>query len=178
MPTRLHDIQLGLRFAARLPAFLRARVGHDDAVALVQRRLRSREEDFLFLARAALYAFDANPFRRLLALAGCEYDDLARLVRTEGLEGALAVLYRSGVYLTADEFAGRTAVRRGSTVLEVHPTLCRNPWSARHLPAASGGASPGEVILDLAGLQELVCDYRLGYDAEADGGDFRPACRV
>jgi hypothetical protein len=56
--------------------------------------LRTRETAFLDLVRRLVYPRPANPFRRLLDIAGCEYGDLARLVRTEGLEGALEELYR------------------------------------------------------------------------------------
>jgi len=90
--------------------------------------------------------------RRLLALADCEYGDLERLVKQEGVEGVLRILYRRGVYLTVDEFKGRRPATRGNATVAVNPDLLRNPLAAYHVPAHSGG-SRGRgtpVLIDLA----------------------------
>ena len=42
------------------------------------------------------------------------------------VEGALAILYGSGVYLTVDELKGRRPAIRGSTSVTVRPDLLRN----------------------------------------------------
>ena len=69
----------------------------------MQRRFEQRAAAFLALARRAIYQRPGNPYRQLLALAGSEAGDLARLVEAEGIEGALAELFRRGVYLTVDD---------------------------------------------------------------------------
>ena len=87
-----------------LPGFLRHPVSLEEARATLCRRLERREADFLNLARGAIYANPASPYRQLLDLAGCEAGDLERLVSREGVEGALTALCGRGVYLTVEEF--------------------------------------------------------------------------
>ena len=96
----LADAVLGAGLLARLPAFLRAPISLAEAEATIQRRLARRAADFLDLARRAVYAHPGSPYRLLLKHAGCEYGDLERLVRTQGLEETLNVLFRQGVFLT------------------------------------------------------------------------------
>jgi hypothetical protein len=85
----LEDAVLGGRFLLWLPAFLRSPINRTDAEAILRRRLATRESDFLALAKHAVYSGRASPYRKLLDHAGCQYADLERLVRREGLEGAL-----------------------------------------------------------------------------------------
>jgi hypothetical protein len=172
MRPSLQDFVTGVQFLRRVPGFLRKQITHVEALETVQQRLRTRERDFLFLLQHAVYAHADNPFRRLLENAGCEYGDAERLVRAHGVEGALEVLYRNGVYLTSDELAGRTPVVRGRLTLRAGLRSLRNPWSEQHLLASTGGSSsanPGLLLLDLASLREIIPDHRLGFDAE--GGE-------
>ena len=85
-----------------------------------------RAAAFLELVRRAVYERGDSPYRALLREAGCEFGDLARLVRGEGVEGALRELLRRGVYLTVAEFKGRVPVRRGGTMFTVDPARLRN----------------------------------------------------
>src|SRR5215211_3339611 len=94
-----HDLATGARLLRDLPGFLRHPISLEQAGAILRRRLEQREPEFLALARATIYANPTSPYRRLLSLAGCDYGDLERLVRQEGLEQALLSLYRQGVYL-------------------------------------------------------------------------------
>jgi hypothetical protein len=136
------DLAGGIGLLAGLPRFLRARVSTEESRAVIARRLRSRPEDFLRLARVAIFG-PRSPYRGLLAHAGCEYADLARMVRTEGLEAALATLCRAGVYLTLDELKGRRPVVRGSLRIEVDPYRLRGPGRGSlggRVPAQSSGS--------------------------------------
>ena len=83
-------------------------------VTIVRTRLQRRGDDFLAVARRSIYGWPASPYRRLLAHAGCEYGDLERLVRDDGVEGALATLLQHGVFLTVEEFKGRRPAVRGT----------------------------------------------------------------
>lgn len=171
-PLSFADLRLAARFLRRVPGHLRRPLTVDDAAAMIRARRARRETDFLDLMTRAVYADPRSPYRRLLELAGCERGDLERLVRSDGVEGALEVLFRSGVYLTIDEFKGRRAVRRGSAILEVAAARLRNPLSAMHVPTQSGGsggaASP--LVYDLASIRDhaantlLVLDARGGRD--------------
>ncbi len=167
------DIAMGARFIGRLPSFLRHPLTIEHARATLRRRLERREADFLTIARRAIYEHPGSPYRTLLNLAGCEYGDLERLVSQDGVEGALRILYRHGVYLTVDEFKGRRPVARGGTRMAVDPDQLRNPRSAFHVPARSGGSrSPGTpVLLDLAFVRECAVDALLALDARG-GSDW------
>ncbi len=142
------DILIGARFLRRLPGFLRHPVTIEEARAILRRRLERRETDFLNLVRRAIYEYPLSPYRVLLGLAGCEYGDLERLVRQEGVEGALLSLLRAGVYLTVDEFKGRRPVIRGSTTLAIDSERLRNPRSSVHLAThTSGSRSAATTVL-------------------------------
>jgi hypothetical protein len=161
------DLTAGTRLLFSLPSFLRSPIQPEHARALLRVRLHRRGEDFLDLMRRTVFEPAASPYRRLLSHAGCEYGDLATLVRGDGVEGALHALYRNGVYLTADEFKGRRPVVRGSLTLTVHPAQFANPLATVHVPTQSSG-SRGERTsagIDLAHLRDQAVGLRLFLDA-------------
>jgi hypothetical protein len=163
----LAELTMAARLLARLPSFLRRPLGLDEARAMLRRRLERRQEDFLAVVRGAIYDHAGSPYRPLLRGAGCEYGDLERMVRRDGVEGALRVLLRSGVYLTIDEFKGRRPAVRGTATLAVDPARLRNPRSGFHVAARSGG-SRGEgtpVLLDLAFIRDCAANNFLALDA-------------
>ncbi len=159
------------RFLWALPRHLRRPLTVDVATAVVRERLARREAEFLALVRDAVYANPRSPYRRLLAAAGCEPGDLARLVRLGGVEGALEVLFRHGVYLTVDEFKGRRPVRRGSATVTLDPADLRNPLSAGHLPTQSGGSggTPSVLVYALASIRDQAVNALLALAAH--GGE-------
>src|SRR6476469_3491209 len=130
----LDDVIAGARLLRGLPSFLRHPIRAVEARSFLRRRLERRESDFLALVRRVVYANRCSPYRDLLRVAGCEYGDLERLVGHDGLEGALLVLYRRGVYLTVGEVKGRHPVVRGSATIAVGPAQLRNPLAATHVP--------------------------------------------
>jgi hypothetical protein len=168
----LEEILVGARFLSSLPGFLRHPVSLEEARATLRRRLERREADFLDLLRRAIYQNPESPYRELLSLAGCEYGDLEWLVNQEGVEGALGLLYRQGVYLTVDEFKGRRPVVRGGSTVIVEPTRLLNPRSARHVPALSGGSRGARtaVPIDLGSVRDRAINLRLIFDARGGGG--------
>jgi hypothetical protein len=150
-----------------VPGFLRRPITRDGAQAGLRQRQERRGQHFLDLVRVAVYERAASPYRALLAHAGCEPGDLERLVRQEGVEGALGALLQAGVYLTVDEFKGRRPIVRGSFGRSVDPVEFQNPRSAGHVPAHSGASrSTGTAILmDLDFIREAAEDTRLLFDA-------------
>jgi hypothetical protein len=164
---RLTDLRIGLGFLSRFPGFLRRPLRPAEAHATLRRRLAQREHDFLALARRGIYENAESPYRPLLALAGCEYGDLARLVGEEGIEGALHALLRQGVYLTVSELKGREPVLRGSTRLDVETGRLRNPQAALHVPVSSSGGRGAEAVvnLDLVFLREVAVNQSLVMEA-------------
>jgi hypothetical protein len=128
----LQEVTAGASFFLGVPAFVRSRVTGDAARAILDRRRRSRPDDFLALTRRSIYDNPRSPYRRLLALAGCEYGDLEALVTREGLDEALAVLFRQGV----DRPGG--AARPSRSSLASWPIPAR-PLTSGPRPAGAGG---------------------------------------
>ena len=181
------DAAVGARFLSRLPRFLRSPIRPAEAEAILRRRLANRPTDFLSIVRRAVYGHPESPYRALLRHAGCEYGDLERLVRTHGLEEALRVLCREGVFLTVAEFKGRAPVVRGTLRIELGPAGLRNPVSASHFPAQSGGSrGPGAALtVDLGFVGDVAADLALSLGArgaaswqhaywDVPGGTIRP----
>jgi hypothetical protein len=166
------ELALGARLLVGIPAFLRHRISPQQARAIVARRLAQRAPDFLALAQRAIYQHPGSPYRQLLALAGCEYGDLERLIGQEGLDGALRLLYRQGVYLTVDEFKGRRPAIRGSASVAVGPNRLRNPDATVHVPRATSGSrghgTPAP--LDFAHIRERAVNRSLRLVARGDRG--------
>src|SRR5262249_46389870 len=163
----LSDVLMGARFLADLPRFLRHPVTIAEARSILDRRLARREEDFLALVQRTIYEHPPSPYRALLREAGCEPGDLARLVKQEGVEGALATLLLHGVYLTVNEFKGRTPVRRGSVTVAVEPSRFWNPASVLHGRATSSGSRgrPTVVPLDLNFVRDMAATVCVAFHA-------------
>lgn len=159
------DLAFAARFFWHLPRFLRHPLTVEEARATVAARLARREADFLALVRDGIYARPENPYHRLLRLTGCEHGDLARLVTEDGIEGALARLFRHGVYLTVDELKGRRPVVRGSQTVEVDPRGLRNPWLAPHFEGATSGSrgTRTPVAVELAFVRERAVNALLAW---------------
>ena len=163
----LEELWLGTRFMAELPFFLRRPIRRRQAQKALRLRLENRQLLFLNMVRRTIYDFPASIYHRLLRWAGCEAGDLEKLVRQEGIEGALNVLYRQGVYLTVEEFKGRRPVVRGSAQLTVHPRLFQNPALSSHLTIrTSGSRSSGTVVpVDFAYIRSRSINALLGLSA-------------
>jgi hypothetical protein len=110
-----------LSLAQALPRFFRDRLTLQRAEDEIKELLETRVERFLTLAYAQIYQSPASPYLRLLRHAGCDYSDLQSEVRRLGLENTLAKLAGEGVYLTSDEFKGKTEVVRGTESFRVSP---------------------------------------------------------
>src|SRR5262249_39384933 len=115
----LSDLYKGARFLWQGPRFLPHPLAGEEGRAGPRHRLDHPAADFLALATRAISGYPPSLYRELLRLAGCEYGDLALLVRRDGMEGALGTILRKGVYPTVDEFKGRQPVSRGSATVEV-----------------------------------------------------------
>jgi hypothetical protein len=165
--TLIQDAAVGARLLRSLPGFLRHPVSLDEARATLRCRLEQREADFLALARRLIYGKWPSLYRPLLQAAGCEFGDLERAVGEQGVEGALRILCRSGVYLTVDELKGRAPALRGSTSIRLDPSRLRNPLSAFHIVAQTGGSRGPRlpVPVDLAFIRDQAINWRLVLEA-------------
>ena len=168
----LNDLATGVRLLRRLPGFLRDPLTVEEARTALKHRLEHLEGDFLELMKRRVYGHEPSPFRSLLRLVGCEYGDLERLIRLNGMEGALHGLLRQGVYLTVEEVKGRQPVVRGSARFTVRPETLRNPGIRAVLSSrTSGSRGAGTLVpMDLIHLRDravnslLVMDARGGRD--------------
>jgi hypothetical protein len=130
-------------------------------------RLARRANDYPLLVRQAIYARPASPYLTLLRLAGCEAGDFERLVQQEGVEGALAALWRAGVYLSVDEFKGRRPVVRGSAQFDLDPSTLRNPFLAGEVPVQTSGSRGPSLTagVSLEFVRDHAVDSLLVYEA-------------
>jgi hypothetical protein len=105
-------LQGARRFASGLRGYLSETLDVETAKDILRRQLESREASFLRLLEFGVYRNPRSPYRRLLEHAGFSLEDIQAIVGDLGLDGALARLYEAGVYVTLDEFKGRTPVKR------------------------------------------------------------------
>jgi hypothetical protein len=154
------EIRTGIRLLYGLPAIFRHVITPQHAARTLRRRLHRRDEDFLAVLRAGVYRDPASPYHRLLDAAGCEYADVERLVRADGVEETLRALCRAGVYLEVDEIKGRRPVVRGSLRFEVQPAGLRNPAARLRLPVRTSGSRSGgtAVPIDIRHIREWAVD--------------------
>ena len=156
-----------LRFAAGLKSFLREPISADQAKAIVLEQMRRRGERLLEKLDRAVFANPSSPYLRLMRAAGCEPGDVRALVERDGVEAALQTLLRAGVYVTFDEFKGRTPIVRGSETFAVRDTDFDNPVLTPHFTATSGGTRgrPTRILIDLDHIAQSAPHWRLWFAA-------------
>ena len=138
-------------FLGSLPAFLRGRITPAEAHALVRARMAMREANLLDTLARGVWDNARSPYRALLAAAGVERGDVERLVRQDGVEGALTTLRAAGVYVTFEEFKGLRPIERNGVSLQPGAADYDNPAVRRYYRVATGGSTgtPRRVLLDL-----------------------------
>jgi hypothetical protein len=151
------------RFLWALPGYLNTPLDESTARSELSRRLQKRDEAFLLNLKFAVFENPANPYRELFDEAGCKLGDVESIVREDGLEEALSKLFRSGVYLTIDEFKGRKPIVRGSYVREADTQSFRNPNCTFHVAMSSGGSrsSGTATLFDLAFIRGCAVNSSL-----------------
>ena len=151
-PAASAQFRLARRLVQDLGPFFAARIDAPGADARLRSNLAERGERFFRLIERTVYQVPEGPYARLLHHAGVRPDDLRTLVQREGVEGALAQLADGGVYLSLDEFKGRTPIRRGSLEVAVTTRAFDNPLGAGHIQVQTGGSrSTGtRVYVDLS----------------------------
>jgi hypothetical protein len=97
----------------------------------------------------------------------CEYGDLERLARTDGLDATLCRLRDAGVFITIDEFKCRQPIIRGSTTIHSEPRSFNNPFLLRSLTTGSSGSrSPGtKTTVNLDRSRYHALNYTLVFSA-------------
>jgi hypothetical protein len=158
-------MRMAARYLRDLPAFLTETLSEEDCRRHVMSRLETREESFLRVMAIGVFDNPASPYRPLLAHLGIERGDVARLVREEGVEGALAQLYQAGVQVSLEEVKGRRPLVRAGLELPVKASDFDNPLNRPHFGTRSGGSSSGgvgrPVPVDLHRLEHNACYHRV-----------------
>ena len=95
----IEDLQVGARFLARLPRFLRSPVSVEEARRRLEQRLRTRHDRLVALLDEIGAGPADSPYARLMSACGCSVEDARQLVLDEGVEGALGRLLDAGVCL-------------------------------------------------------------------------------
>jgi hypothetical protein len=127
----------------------------------LREQMAHREERFLQLAESRVLANPRNPYHELFRLAGCELSDLADSVKRCGLETTLSRLAAEGVYLSHDEFKGKTPLVRGGREIRFTPDVLLNPSGRGYIESLSSG-SRSRGTPTRKGLEYRL--YREGYD--------------
>jgi hypothetical protein len=162
----LDDLSAATRLLLGARRLLRDPVTPSRARRVLEDRFRRREADFLQAIHAVIESDPAGPYARLLASAGCDYGDVARLVRLDGLEGTLRTLAREGVYLTVEELKGRRAVRRGHLEFAIEPGRLRRGRSGGIAAQTSGSRGRRTTVtIDMATIGAWAVDACLDYEA-------------
>jgi phenylacetate-coenzyme A ligase PaaK-like adenylate-forming protein len=129
------------RFLGQLPFYLKNKISFDQAKKIIKNRLSNRNDNFLKLARFAIYQNKTSPYKNLLKFAGCEYADLENGVIRNGLEQTLLQLQEAGVWLSLDEFKGRKSIQRGNYEFHIKPNRFDNPYQKQGIIVSSGGTT-------------------------------------
>lgn len=146
------------KFLGGLHRLVRRRMSVPEALSIVQNRLESRSQTFLTSLEHGVYRNARSPYRSLLAMAGCTFDDVKELIRLEGVEGTLQRLRNEGVYVSFEEFKGISPIIRGSLTLNPDPSDFDNPSIRRFYSSSTGGTTGPErrVRLDLDHLESML----------------------
>jgi phenylacetate-coenzyme A ligase PaaK-like adenylate-forming protein len=143
------------RMTRDLPAFVRRQTDLAGAQRAIIDRLERREARFLGCLERAVYAQRSSPYLKLLRHAGIELGDVRRLVATEGVEGSLAQLARSGVRVNHEQLKGRQPIVSGSLQFMAGLADFQNPLGPPHFLAVTSG-STGRPALAPRTLSEFV----------------------
>lgn len=142
MPMKaLNDARMYARFSLGLHKFLRKKITLEQAYSIVEKDLADRDRNFLRVIGLGVFGYANSPYLPLLRWAGCEFGDIEKLVRQDGLVTALRALREAGVYITFEEFKGRETIRRGSKEFPLRPSGFDNPYVKSCYVGESGGST-------------------------------------
>jgi len=157
----LREASYYLRVAAGLARYqCSPRSDAQQRIGAIQEQVRQREQRFLRMARFVLDQKE-NVYRRLFDLAGCSYADLEAGIQKDGLRAMLTRLLDAGIYVTHDEFRGRTELVRHGRHIRWDAKDLDNP-RGRGLNAQSTSGSTGTRVVTAVNNQFLL--YREGYE--------------
>ncbi len=149
------ELQMFGRYAAGLRGFFRKKMSLDESRQLLRKQVAKREESLLELLRLGVWGNPQSPYLPLFRNAGIDWGGVVELVRREGVDNGLTKLYEAGVYVTTDEFKGKTPIRRPGLEHPVSHTDFDNPLITAHFEGKTGGTSGirRRLLIDLGMLE-------------------------
>jgi len=151
------DLRMYARFARGLRSFLKTPLTIDQAREIIRRRMDERENTFLRLVERGIFGYPQSPFLPLLERAGCTLADLRQTVAAKGLENTLRELRRAGVYVTFEEFKGKTPIVRDGLTLPTNAHDFDNPYLSHYYSAETGGSTGAGTRINID-LDHLAAD--------------------
>ena len=144
----LSDAKMYTRFVWGLRSFLGHPITLDQAKATIERRMAERETNFLRLVEQAIFGHRRSPYLPLMKFAGSQMGDIRSMVRTRGLEPTLNALRDAGVYISFEEFKGRTSIVRGGLTVPIDAHSLDNPHLSRYYRAETSGTTGAGTRVD------------------------------
>jgi hypothetical protein len=153
------------RLGGGLRNFLRETLTLEQSRGLIRQGL-------IVMVKRTIYDNEASPYLKLLELAGCEYADLEKMVRSDGIEPTLHRLREAGVYLSYEEFKGKKEVVRGGKTFRFEESDFDNPFLISHFEArGSASRSTGtRIVMDLDRCQYRAMHSSAVFDAQGVWG--------
>lgn len=148
--TTLGKARSGMRFARGLSWIVRNPHTLEGARETVADEVARRSERFLTSIDEMVWPFAGSPTRQLLIGAGLEPGDVHALVADRGLDDALGALRDAGVYVSYEEYQGRTDARRGSATFSFQPPDFFNPTQKADYMATTGGSRGAGTPVELS----------------------------
>lgn len=163
----LAELAMFGRYARGLRAHLRETTTLEQAKELIRGQLQRREESFLHLLRHGVFGNRQSPYRALLDWAGVQWGDVEAMVKKDGVEGTLESLYRSGVYVTIEEFKGKRPIRRSGLELPTRHEDFDNPLLTVHFEGRTGGSGGvrRRLLVDLGLIARDAASHRIFLEA-------------
>ena len=85
---QFNSISMYWRLASGLRKFLREPITLEQCHQIIKHGLEDREQNLLGVVKKTIYDNKNSPYLELLKLAGCEYGDFERMMRSDGIEPA------------------------------------------------------------------------------------------
>lgn len=150
----LTEIRYYSRMAVSIVQAVRAKMPASPEDFVLQ-KLRNRAETFLDVANRVIFANPKHPYAEMFRLAGCAFGDLSQQVRTEGLEAALLRLRREGIYLSHNEWKGKTPIVRSGREIAGSTPSFKNPLVTGWADSFSSGTT-GRPVASSKSIETVI----------------------
>lgn len=131
-----------LRFLFGLRKFIKGRITPPEALELaekiLQKRVASREKNFLTLVNKGIFEYPRSPYLKLLSPKKITFSDIKQWVEKDGLQSALSKLRSEGMYFTVEEFKGKKKVSRNGICFSLSEEDFDNPFLSIAYEVRSG----------------------------------------